>query len=1500
MRYPDELGLWTHRTLMVEIETTESVVSLSAATLGGLSTPVTNVQARCERPEIVDVPAAGEVPWRMKVWNQGHARALRRWFYHFRRELRQDTSLLIRRVYRAGAQGLRGSVDRVVEVLPAREDVAAEAAAPMDDGSTHHPGDQSAEHDQGDPSPLSARRSAFASSPSARSLYQLVEALYHDGQLRAPAALLGEHAEIASDFTSGQRRLAATIISQARLLAEPVIVPERAEGATHLVERDRILYCAHAVYPYLSNGYAIRTRGLVRGMVAAGHDVIVAARPGFPWDTKVSKKPERSSSYELRVDGIEYVFSHGPSLREQAVDEYLEWAVDSYLQVIARTRPERVHAASNHLTALPALIAARLAGIPFTYEVRGFWEYGLLPGVEGLQERGELAGLLEDTVMTEADHVFVLTAEMAAELHHRGLAPERITVAPNGVDPDQFAPVYPVGDFLKRSGIDRTRTVIGYMGSMVAYEGLEDLVEACIRLSQERDDFQLVMAGDGPVRDRIQARLDEAPGLAASMLGRVSPNVIPQLMSAVDLIVIPRVSTKVTELVSPLKPFEALAAGVPVLTSDVAVLRSLSTDSESTELFRAGDVDALMEALRRLLDDPQRRRELGRRGRAWVRARRSWETLGDHIASAILQVVPPAVTQRRALSGVKVALIADTFTTSTFAEIFDVISLGRRTAIDELLRFSPDVLVVESAWHGNDDAWHRGVGHYSESESADLRRLLGECAARGIPTVFWNKEDPVHFRRFIDNARLFDLVLTADNRSIPKYIAHRKRAGQQVGSMPFFAQPTLHHPVVDGPLESAEPIMFAGSYYGDRYKKRSAVMDILLAAAAPHGLAIFDRQADDPTSPYRFPESVASSVRGGLDYDQMVKAYRRFPLHLNVNSVTASETMFSRRVFEIVSSGGALLSGPSDGLRHMLRGLVPTVGRMEHARRAIDSLLASPQMRNVHAWNARRFVRRAHTLEYRLASVLRRVGIPAVVQDPVYIKLVLSGNPSEAAWGSLVAQTVRPSAVYVRTHPGSHVAALLDAACIKLHVEGEGPSQAEGELVGSWDGGHLDRTVLEDLAFLVLDANLAGAWLDTSPVTSSATPLAQLADPPVAETPIVLVRRGRSEVDAGVATLEATSSSGLGTTLPWAVARRGLLRAAELTPLTGAVVDTPEVAVANASHRIVVAGHDLKFATPHIERLRDDGHEVRIDHWEGHTRHDEALSRELVDWADIVFCEWGLGNAVWYSKHVRENQRLVVRVHLQEVFTPYFSRMQLENVDKFVYVAPHVRDTAFHFQGVASREASVIPNIVTVPEKFDRDPQSRFTLGMVGVVPQRKRLDSALDLLVRLRSEDDRYTLRIKGREPHEYSWMQDRPDELAYYEEQRRRIDEDPLLTGAVFFDGFSSDRAELDAWFERTGIVLSVSDYESFHYTLADGAVRYAVPETLAWAGADALFPHEWIHADLASMAADILRLRDVVLWRDRAERARNYVVEKFESGTVLSALSAAITGKVDTARG
>ena len=199
----------------------------------------------------------------------------------------------------------------------------------------------------------------------------------------------------------------------------------------------------------------------------------------------------------------------------------------------------------------------------------------------------------------------------------------------------------------------------------------------------------------------------------------------------------------------------------------------------------------------------------------------------------------------------------------------------------------PAFLFVESAWRGNNGGWRKRIVRYEDVEDNPLRELLQYCRSEGIPTAFWNKEDPPHFDNFIGAAREFDFVFTSDADCVPRY---REALGHdRVYPLPFAAQPRVHNPSREKGWPRY-PVCFAGTWMPRRYPERAETLRYLLEPAVQHGLHVFDRNLSrlDFGADYRFPDRYKEAIRGTLTYEEMLTAYRCYDVMLNVNTVSDS------------------------------------------------------------------------------------------------------------------------------------------------------------------------------------------------------------------------------------------------------------------------------------------------------------------------------------------------------------------------------------------------------------------------------------------------------------------------------------------------------------------------------------------------------------------------------------------------------------------------------------
>lgn len=442
-------------------------------------------------------------------------------------------------------------------------------------------------------------------------------------------------------------QLHATESAHASIVRRGFSLGAKAGSPVYDADRGTAFYLLHNSLPETSNGYATRSHGLLAGMVRAGWGMDAMTRPGFPFDLPSFNDVEVSES--VIVDDVRYRrFTEG-NVRKEPVTDYVRLYTDGVVARAREARPFAIHAASNHVNGLAAVEAGRALGVPSIYEVRGLWEVTRAsrnPGWEG-SERYQLMKQLETDAARNADVVLAITGALRDELVERGVDDGKIVVVPNGVDTSRFVPVARDVELARELGVDG-KTIIGYVGSVLDYEGIGLLIEAAAGLSSTRSDFRVLVVGDGAERAQFE-RLAVEHGVRDLVIftGRVPHHEVERYYSLVDIAPFPRLPLPVTEMVSPLKPFEAMAMGKAVVASDVQALAEIVDDGVTGMLHRKGDAADLQAKLEILLDRPELVRSLGDAALHWVRTERDWSV----IASKVTEVYERLGGQRGAAPG---------------------------------------------------------------------------------------------------------------------------------------------------------------------------------------------------------------------------------------------------------------------------------------------------------------------------------------------------------------------------------------------------------------------------------------------------------------------------------------------------------------------------------------------------------------------------------------------------------------------------------------------------------------------------------------------------------------------------------------------------------------------------------------------------------------------------------------------------------------------------------
>lgn len=241
-----------------------------------------------------------------------------------------------------------------------------------------------------------------------------------------------------------------------------------------------------------------------------------------------------------------------------------------------------------------------------------------------------------------------------------------------------------------------------------------------------------------------------------------------------------------------------------------------------------------------------------------------------------------------------------------------------------------DFILVESAWLGQNREWQYHIASYPEHEKRNnnkLKSLINWAKKHNIPTIFWNKEDPYHFEQFIDSASLFDFIFTTDSNSILRYKKICPYTPVYYLNFPF--QPKIHYPA---PIlqKISYPSLFMGSYMHHMFPKRKEWQDIIFKAATPYGLCIINRHDNKKNRNYQFPDINAYHIPS-MPYQYTGDILRQCQQIINVNSITNSPTMISRRLIEAMACGRLAISNPSLAVENLFPDLCEIVETQQQA-----------------------------------------------------------------------------------------------------------------------------------------------------------------------------------------------------------------------------------------------------------------------------------------------------------------------------------------------------------------------------------------------------------------------------------------------------------------------------------------------------------------------------------------------------------------------------------------
>lgn len=376
----------------------------------------------------------------------------------------------------------------------------------------------------------------------------------------------------------------------------------------------RILHVLDHSAP-LHSGYTFRTLAILREQHALGWDTLQLTTP----------KQGPGDARQETVDGLSFLRT--PSRAGTGLLAQMRLTAHRLKEAVADSRPDLIHAHSPVLNALPSLWVGRQTGLPVVYEMRASWEDAAVD--HGSTREGSLryrvSRSLESFALRRATQVTTICDGLRNDIVARGIPEQRVTVIPNAVDVGAFRFGAEPDPRLRRELGLEGATVLGFAGSFYGYEGLDLLIEAARRMLPARPALRVLLVGGGPQEQNLKAQA-AAAGLQDRVIfaGRVPHAQVQRYYELIDVLAYPRLPIRLTELVTPLKPLEAMAQGRMFVASDVGGHRELIRDRETGFLFRAGDVGELQRVLEELLAQRELWPQIRAQARRFVEVERTW------------------------------------------------------------------------------------------------------------------------------------------------------------------------------------------------------------------------------------------------------------------------------------------------------------------------------------------------------------------------------------------------------------------------------------------------------------------------------------------------------------------------------------------------------------------------------------------------------------------------------------------------------------------------------------------------------------------------------------------------------------------------------------------------------------------------------------------------------------------------------------------------------------
>lgn len=879
-------------------------------------------------------------------------------------------------------------------------------------------------------------RAAYDLNPKPALAKWLAFRLFDAGHIKEALAFL-EGPAAGAVLSDSETRRSIEVRVLAAMADQLPEVPPKASSPAYRPVGGSLLYVAASCLPYHTSGYTNRTHELNLALQEAGK-VTVVTRPGYPWD-----RPDRQGvpdGLSTTYDGLGYLHIRTPTL-SLALDAYFREAGHALAKVAREKKVAAIHSASNHINALPALLAARRLGLPFAYELRGLWDMTRASKIEGYEDsdRYRLGMQLEALVAREADRVFVISEALGQYIRDEwNVDSAKIELLPNCVNPETIERAQ------KMAGRKPDVFTVGYAGSLVEYEGLDQLIDALAEARKIGTVVHARIIGEGPERKSLEDRARSC-GLAEQVqfMGSLPPDEARARLAETHAAVLPRKPDKVCQIIPPLKLAEAEGLGLEIIFSDLKILLAETAHSSRARSFAPSDGPSLTSCLLAAAETHQTGAPATPR-----RNMRNWSDFAEVVFSL---AHPP--TQRnplvpRGLRPRVLALLGE-LSRQSFGEEIDLLPLSWTSWKQQIADGTFDFFLADSSSVAAGVARDYDLASAAPGQVATtMEEVLAALASAGKTTVLWHADSPECHERSKPIAGRFDHVFTTDRAGIDLYL---KETGRSARELPFAANPELHHPLQDQPRNRR--ICFAGSWNGLGPPHQTAWLDeILQACMEREALDIFDRCSNVADSAHRFPQKFSSCVRGFVPEAKIASAaYRSCAGAISVHPSEQPGTGMARRIYELAACGTPVFSSPSAALEGEPETFVTTGRNRRDADDFLDLVLSehlADQVRTMAlVTRGVRFAHRANTYRHRVASVLGCMGRPVPDTSlPGVTAVIVSKRPHclPRVIEMLRAQTFRPERVIFVCHsplfqPGRVERAfegIFDCRVLRLPAEG--------------------------------------------------------------------------------------------------------------------------------------------------------------------------------------------------------------------------------------------------------------------------------------------------------------------------------------------------------------------------------------------------------------------------------------------------------------------------------